>query len=121
MVVRDGRLLVIRRFRAGRWHAVIPGGKVDDGEAAADAAVRELAEETSLSAAVERLLWDNVRDGQQFFLMGPATGEVRLGGPEAAEQSETNRHVPTWVSLDELDDIDLVPAELIPLVRALGR
>lgn len=119
VVVQDGCLLVIRRFKGGQWRAVIPGGKVEPGEQPAEAAVRELAEETSLTAHVQRLFWDNTADGQLFFLMGPATGTLALGGPEALEQSETNQHIPTWVPLDELDDIGLVPAALIDKVRAL--
>lgn len=119
VVVQDGCLLVIRRLKDGHWRAVIPGGKIEPEESAELAAVRELAEETSLSASVVRLLWDNAAEGQLFFLMGPATGTLALGGPEASEQSESNQHVPTWVPLEQLDDVALCPAELIPLVRAL--
>ncbi|WP_353648520.1 NUDIX domain-containing protein [Nakamurella sp. A5-74] len=119
VVVQDGCLLVIRRFKDGQWRAVIPGGKVEPGETPAEAAVRELAEETSLTACVDRLFWDNAADAQLFFLMGPATGTLALGGPEALEQSETNQHIPTWVPLAQLDEIGLVPAALIKKVRAL--
>ena len=118
-MVQDGCLLVIRRFKHGCWTAVIPGGKVEPGETPEDAAVRELAEETSLTACVDRLFWDNTVDQQLFFLMGPATGTLALGGPEALEQSETNQHVPTWVPLGDLDEVGLVPAALIDKVRAL--
>src|SRR5579859_374033 len=46
----DGRLLVVRRGRppsAGRWS--VPGGRCRPGEPAADACVREVAEETGLT------------------------------------------------------------------------
>jgi 8-oxo-dGTP diphosphatase len=48
-----GRLLLIRRAHdpeAGRWS--LPGGKVEPGETATDATVREVAEETGLAVAV---------------------------------------------------------------------
>ncbi len=119
VVVEDGRVLVIRRLKNGSWYAVIPGGGVEDGETFAEAAVRELGEETSLVAEPVRLLWDDVDDRQQFFLMGPAVGSLALGGPEAAEQAADNRHVPTWVEVDRLDEVDLRPAALRPMIIEL--
>lgn len=50
VVIRDGRLLVVRRGRAphdGLW--AVPGGRLERGETLAEGAVRELAEETGLS------------------------------------------------------------------------
>lgn len=53
----DGRLLVVRRGRPpakGRWS--LPGGRVEAGERAADAAVREVQEETGLDVEVVSFL-----------------------------------------------------------------
>ena len=57
--VRDaaGRYLVLRRAQepfAGQWD--LPGGFVEPGETPGEAIVRELAEETRLEVAVERIL-----------------------------------------------------------------
>jgi 8-oxo-dGTP diphosphatase len=58
-VVRDsaGRLLLVRRGHApseGLWS--IPGGRIEPGETAAQAAAREVREETGLIVEVGRLL-----------------------------------------------------------------
>ncbi|CAN5339024.1 NUDIX hydrolase [soil metagenome] len=56
VVVRDGRLLVVQRGNAparGLW--AVPGGRLEFGEALADAAVRELLEETGLVGRAEGL------------------------------------------------------------------
>lgn len=56
-IVRDGRLLLLRRLRhpeAGHWS--IPGGKIDFLEPIEDALRREVAEETGLMLGKLRLL-----------------------------------------------------------------
>jgi ADP-ribose pyrophosphatase YjhB (NUDIX family) len=70
-VFREGRLLLIRRSDNGLWN--IPGGLVDVGETLAEAAQRELLEETRIIGVATRLIgvWDSRRVGmrvkQQLF------------------------------------------------------
>ena len=51
---RGVEVLVVHRVRHGDWS--LPKGKLDPGEAAVTAAVREVAEETGIRAAVEEEL-----------------------------------------------------------------
>lgn len=72
VVVRDGRLLLIRRGRgaaAGKWS--VPGGRVEAGETMADAVVRELREETGLAGTVDRPLgWvERIGDGYHYVIV----------------------------------------------------
>jgi 8-oxo-dGTP diphosphatase len=54
VVVNDsGRVLLVRRADTGKWS--LPAGAIDPGEQPADAAVREVYEETAVHIAVERL------------------------------------------------------------------
>ena len=53
-VVDDGRLLLMQREDFEVW--CLPGGQVDDGESLADAAVREVREETGLDVALTGLV-----------------------------------------------------------------
>jgi 8-oxo-dGTP diphosphatase len=62
VVVRGGRMLVIRRAR----HVVapgvycFPGGGIEDGETEEEALVRELREEVGVSVAPRRKMWECV-------------------------------------------------------------
>lgn len=58
---RDGRLLLIQRHDSKRW--AIPGGLVEIGETLAQAAIRELEEETRIKGKTSRLLgiFDSLR------------------------------------------------------------
>src|SRR3954453_4229618 len=51
---RGGRLLLVRRCDSGTWE--LPGGRVDVGESAAAAAVRETAEESGVQVLVTALV-----------------------------------------------------------------
>ncbi|HEY2194969.1 MAG TPA: NUDIX domain-containing protein [Actinomycetospora sp.] len=74
-VVRDpaGRLLLVRRAHdpeAGRW--TLPGGRVEPGETPADAAAREVAEETGLEVVV----------GAEWLVLARPTGVLAADGTE---------------------------------------
>ncbi|MFI0894955.1 NUDIX domain-containing protein [Streptomyces sp. NPDC020983] len=143
VVVRDGRVLLIKRYlrreRAGdcamcagtgaegpecRGHryAVLPGGHVEDGESHEDAAVRELAEETTLRGRAAELLWTGLHNGRpaSYYLMADVTGTPVLSGPEAEEDCAENRFELRWAGPDDLDALGLHPADVRePLARLL--
>ena len=58
VVLHEGRVLLVQRADDGRWTPV--SGVVDPGEHPADAAVREVLEETGVTCEVEALVWVNV-------------------------------------------------------------
>lgn len=105
IVIRNGRLLLLRRTRipeAGMWD--LPGGKVDLGETMEEAIVREVREETGLTASVTGLLAvsDHIvpEDEMHFVVLGfrlDATGEAR--NMEPSKHSDIG-----WFPLDDLPD-----------------
>jgi 8-oxo-dGTP diphosphatase len=101
--VRDitGRLLLVRRCDTGDWE--LPGGHVDPGESASDAAVWETAEESCITVEVTGLVGLYTDPGH--VIADPGAGLVRqpfavcfharpLNGSPGGDQVETSDALP---------------------------
>jgi 8-oxo-dGTP diphosphatase len=111
-VVRDadGRLLLVRRGRPpaqGSW--TLPGGRVEPGESAAEAAVREVREETGLDVEVGELLATLPVLG---YLVHDFTATV-IGGSLCAGDDADDVG---WFDVDELAALELSPGLLDALL-----
>lgn len=116
-IVRDdaGRLLLVRRANApaqGLWS--IPGGRVEAGESAHDAVLRELAEETGLHGKVQREVGTVERAAPgggtyviRDFLVRVDGAQMPVAGDDAADAA--------WFTPDDLDTLETSPG----LVEAL--
>jgi 8-oxo-dGTP diphosphatase len=107
-VVTDGqgRLLMIKRGRepgAGLWS--IPGGRIEPGETDAEALVREMLEETSLTVQVGRLLGQVRRPG-----LNGAVIEIRdytvtvIGGSLRPGDDAADAR---WIAAGDMDSLEI--------------
>lgn len=124
VVVRDGEVLVIvptRRAADGSLVLALPKGHIDSGESAAQAATREVREETGVTAEpVDELgevrYW-YVRDGRRvrkavvFFLFRYLSGDPADHDDEVLEAR--------WMAIDGAREALTYPGEREMVARAL--
>src|SRR5262245_19357539 len=102
----DGRILLVQRADNRNWE--LPGGKVDLGESATDAAVREVAEEAGMTISVTGLsgaytdaghvmVYPDGEVRQQFSLCVHATATA--GRPRPDNDEVINA---AWIRIDDL-------------------
>ena len=124
VVVRDGKALIIKRAhepRKGEWS--LPGGLLELGESLADAARREIKEETNLEIEVGPIIetFDRVHrdDAGKIryhfvivdFVCWSTSGEASPGSDAEAV---------AWVTADEIDRYGVNPHAKAVIVRGLN-
>jgi 8-oxo-dGTP diphosphatase len=119
-----GTLLLVRRCDSGLWE--LPGGRVDVGESAVQAAVRETAEEAGVRVEVTEIAglftdpWHVVRsaDGevrQQFAVLFRARC---LGGVPRGDHKETSDAA--WVPVADLAGLAMEPPVRMWVAQAIA-
>lgn len=115
--VRGDRVLAARRTSppeaAGRWE--LPGGKVEPGESAEGALVREIGEE--LGCLIEVTGW--LPEGSRIdptHVLRTATARITAGEARPREHDALR-----WVAADELDELDWLEPDrpFLPAIRHL--
>lgn len=118
--------------RPGVYYWFTVGGGLDPGESTADAAIRELREETGLVVpSVGEVIWSDVaeftfegqayRQVQDFYVMRVESWTVNLDGHDAVERRSIDQH--RWWSVDDLTTTDDVyyPRELASVLGGILR
>ncbi len=119
-----GRLLLVRRCDTGDWE--LPGGHVDPGESASDAAVRETAEESGVTVEVTGLVGIYTDPGH--VIADPRAGLVRqpfavcfharpLRGSPGGDQAETSDA--RWYALGDISALSIRPTMRMRITHAL--
>jgi len=104
----------MRRVRDGREYFVFPGGGVEENESIEEAIIREIQEELSINAKIEKLLFEIENQGRReyYYLIKEFSGQPKLGGEEKERMNKNNQYYPIWTELNKLRDLDNLYPEL---------
>ena len=111
LVVRDNAILMIQAFRRNSYIWELPGGGIEPGETAEEAAIRELKEECGLAGVINRPLNTiHCKDGstEYIFLVDVSGEQEAIVGtdPEVSNEQEQSIKKVGWKKLDELSERD---------------
>ncbi len=130
LVVRDGRLLLMRaRDRWGTYY-LLPGGGQKNGETLADALRRECLEETGVLAEPlrPRYIRDYVGKNHEFARWDKGFHQVEImfvcryeGKKRTARVPDLRQTGAVWMPLARLEKIRLYPSVLKSLILPAGR
>ena len=118
-VIRDGdRIFATQRgygeYKDG-WE--FPGGKVEPGETPQEALVREIKEELDADIVVGDLLTTVEYDYPTFHLSMDCFWATLV---EGTEMKLLEHEAAKWLSIDEIDSVDWLPADVNVVKKILG-
>lgn len=115
----QNRMLMVKQHHDGKDIWMVPGGGIEEGEGAREAAAREVKEETGLDVNVTRLVWhveEVSKRGQRFvdfFLADVVGGDLQLGeDPEFDENGQVLREV-KFLTREEIKEIKYLYPEYL--------
>ena len=112
IILQNKKVLLIHRFKEGIEYYVIPGGGVEPDETPDETVKREIMEELSLDITINTIIenYTNKDNSVIYYLVTSFKGNVSINGPEKIKMQEdpTNRYIPEWVNIDNIDLINLV-------------
>lgn len=110
VLIKENKVALIERHRAGLDYYVFPGGGVDEGETPEQAAIRETREELGIEVVIKQKVAEitlGPKSRQIYFLVEHVSGEFGTGTGEEFTDSDPNDpeegiYVPIWMPIEEL-------------------
>lgn len=120
ILLKDNKIALIERHRAGLHYFSFPGGHIEPGETPEHAAIRETQEELGLLVTIRKLavVADWQGSTQYYFLVDRLNGTFGTGtGEEMVHpRSEKGTYQPLWMPIAELSSRPIKPWFMANLV-----
>lgn len=115
LIINNNQLLVIKHDNFDCFYTI--GGRVNINETSTDAVIREVREETGYLLSVDRLVYiqerfyniNNTHHHEVVFFYLMKSADVRIENEFCTDHQEEKLY---WIPIDELQNINLVPAFL---------
>jgi 8-oxo-dGTP diphosphatase len=123
VLIKENKVALIERYRAGLHYFTFPGGGVDEGESPEQAAVREAQEELGIEVVIKRKVAEvqlGQKSRQMYFLVEQTGGIFGSGTGEEYHESDNpqkGKYIPIWMAIDDLPrHRNVYPADIASLV-----
>ncbi|MFA5127483.1 MAG: NUDIX domain-containing protein [Patescibacteria group bacterium] len=112
IILKDNKILLIKRHRLGYNYWVMPGGTLEKNEGVEATAIREIKEETGLNCKIDKTIppikFSGTKD-EIYFFAKPINGRAILGGPERERNAHGNHYALKWVKISDIKKLNLLP------------
>ena len=121
ILIKGNEICLMYRKKKNEYF-VFPGGGVEEGETKEQATLRELKEETTIEAKINKLLYHQICDDnteQYFYLCEYVKGELKLGENSIEKErmlKGNNFYNPLLVKIEELRNMLVYPIEIRDLL-----
>ena len=125
VLIKENKVALIERHRAGLHYFIFPGGGVHEGESPEQAAIREAMEELGIEVAIKQKVAEvhlGPKSRQIYFLVGQTGGQFGAGTgeeftPSASEDPGSGVYTPIRMTFEELSQQEKVlPVDVAKLV-----
>ncbi len=119
VIVEEGKVLLVKHQDGEEIAWVFPGGRVEENESVAEAAIRECKEETGYDIELKGVCYIQEYDIYYvtYFYSSIIGGNLTLGSdPELPKEKQILREV-KWIELKDLKSYQVYPQKLAELIQ----